>query len=44
MSLGFASDVCYRTVKRGSAKKVPPGSMPLIDLLFNRVAFDIVVP
>ena len=37
-------DVCQRTIKRGSVKKVPLGSMPLIDTPFKRVAFDIVGP
>ena len=37
-------DVCKRTVKRGSVRKVPLGSMPLIDTPFKRVAVDIVGP
>ena len=37
-------DVCQRTVKRGSVKKVPLGSMPLIDTPFKRVAVDIIGP
>ena len=37
-------DVCQRTVKRGSVKKVPLGSMPLINTPFKRVAVDIVRP
>ena len=37
-------DVCQRKVKRGSVKKVPLGSMPLIDTPFKRVAVDIVGP
>ena len=37
-------DVCQRTIKRGSVKKVPLGSMPLIDTPFKRVAVDIVGP
>ena len=37
-------DVCQRTVKRGSVKKVPLGLMPLIDTPFKRVAVDIVGP
>ena len=37
-------DVCQRTVKRDSVKKVPQGSMPLIDTPFKRVAVDIVGP
>ena len=37
-------DVCQRTVKRGSVKKVPLGSMPLIDTPLKRVAVDIVGP
>ena len=37
-------DVCQRTVNRGSVKKVPLGSMPLIDTPSKRVAVDIVRP
>ena len=37
-------EVCQRTVKRGSVKKVPLGSMPLITTPFKRVAVDIVGP
>ena len=37
-------DVCQRTVKRGSVRKVPLGSMPLIDTPFKRVAVEIVGP
>ena len=37
-------DVCQRTVKRDSVRKVPLGSMPLIDTPFKRVAVDIVGP
>ena len=37
-------DVCQRTVKRGTVRKVPLGSMPLIDTPFKRVAVDIVRP
>ena len=37
-------DLCQRTVKRGSVKKVPLGSMSLIDTPFKRVAVDIVGP
>ena len=40
----LSCDVCHRTVKRGSVKKVPLGSMPLIDTPFKRVAVDIVRP
>ena len=42
--IGFCRqyDVCQRTVKRGSVKKVPQGSMPLIDTPLKRVAVDIV--
>ena len=36
--------MCQRSVKRGSVKKVPLGSMPLINTLFKRVAVDIVGP
>ena len=35
-------DVSQRTVKRGSVKKVPLGSIPLIDTPFKRVVVDIV--
>ena len=35
-------DVCQKTVKKGNVKKVPLGSMPLIDKSFKRVAVDIV--
>ena len=37
-------DVCQRTIKMGIVKKVPLGSMPLIDTPFKRVAVDIVGP
>ena len=37
-------DLCQRIVKRGSIKKVPLGTMPLIDSPFKRVAVDIVGP
>ena len=37
-------DVCQRTIKRGSVKKVPLGSMPLIKTPFKSVAVDIVGP
>ena len=37
-------DVCQRTIKKGIVKKVPLGSMPLIDMPFKRVAVDIVEP
>ena len=40
----FDADVCQRTVKRGSGKKAPLGSMPLIDTPFKRVAVGIVGP
>ena len=36
--------MCQRTVKRVSVKKVPLGSMPLIDTPFKRVVVDIVGP
>ena len=35
-------DVCQRTVKTGSVKKIPLGPKPLIDMPFKRVAVDIV--
>ena len=38
----LSCDVCQRTVKRGSVKKVPLGSMPLIDTPFKKVEVDIV--
>ena len=34
-------DVCQRKIKKGNVKKVPIGSMPLIDMPFKRVAVDI---
>ena len=34
-------DMCQRTAKRGSIKKVPLGSMPLIDTPFKKVSVDI---
>ena len=37
-------DVCQRTVKKGYVKKVPLGSMPLIDMQLERVVIDIVGP
>ena len=33
-------DVCQKTDKKGNVKKVPLGSMPLIDTPFKRVAVD----
>ena len=42
--LCHSCDVCQRTIKRGSVRKVPLGSMPLIDTPFKRVAVDIVGP
>ena len=39
-----SSDVCQRTVKKGNVKKVPLGSMSLIDMPFKRVAVDIIRP
>ena len=44
MSLDSAVSVCVcqKTVKKGNVKKVPSGSMPLIDSPFKRVAIDIV--
>ena len=35
-------DVCQRTVKKGNVKKIPLGSMPLIDTPFKRVSVDII--
>ena len=37
-------DVCHRTIRKGSVKKVPLGSMPLNYTPFKRVAVDIVRP
>ena len=37
-------DVCQRTVKRGSVKNLPLGSMSLISMPFKRVVVDIVGP
>ena len=37
-------NIPQRTVKRGSVKKVPLGSMPLIDTPFKSLAADIVGP
>ena len=37
-------DVCQRKVKKCNVKKLPLGSMPLIDTPFKRVAVDIVGP
>ena len=37
-------DVCQRTAKKGSVKKVPLGSMPFIDTSFKRVVVDNVRP
>ena len=42
ISFCHSCDVCQRTVKKGIVKKVPLGSMPLIDMPFNRVVVDIV--
>ena len=37
-------DVCQRTIKKGIVKKVPLGSMPLIDMPFKRVGVNIFGP
>ena len=37
-------DVCQRTVPKGRVTKVPLGSMPLIEVPFDRIAVDIVGP
>ena len=37
-------DVCQRTIPKGRVRKVPLGSMPLIDVPFQRIAVDIVGP
>ena len=39
-----SSDVCERKVKKGNVKKVPLGSMPLMDMAFKMVAVDTVGP
>ena len=39
-----SSDVCQKTVNKGSVLKVPLEKMPLIDKLFKRVAIDPVGP
>ena len=44
-AIGFccSCDVCQRTVKRDSVKKVQLGSMPLINTSFKMVTVDILV-
>ena len=37
-------DVCQRTIPKGRVCKVPLGTMPLIDVPFQRIAVDIVGP
>ena len=37
-------DVCQRTFPKGRVTRVPLGSMPLIDIPFQRIAVDIVGP
>ena len=37
-------DVCQKTTAKGSVPRVPLGDMPLIDMLFRRVAVDLVGP
>ncbi|XP_069108942.1 uncharacterized protein [Argopecten irradians] len=37
-------DVCQKTISKGRVTKVPLGTMPLIDVPFQRVAVDIVGP
>ena len=39
-----SSDVCQKTVARGSVPRAPLGDMPLIDQPFKRVAIDLVGP
>ena len=39
-----SSDVCQKTVNKGSVPKVPLEKMPLIDKPFKRVAIDLVGP
>ena len=37
-------DVCQKRTAKGSVSHVPPGVMPLIDMLFRRVSVDLVGP
>jgi len=37
-------DICQRSVPRGRVTKVPLGKMPVIDILFQRVAVDLIGP
>ena len=37
-------DACQKTTAKGSVPRVPLGNMPLIDMLFRRVAVDLVEP
>ena len=40
----LSCDVCQRTIMEYIVKKVPSGSMPLINMQFKRVAVDIFGP
>ena len=44
MSFYRLCDMCQRTVSKGSAAKALLGKMPLMDLLFKRVAIDLIGP
>ena len=35
-------DICQKTVPKGEVNRLPLGKMPVIDIPFSRVAFDIV--
>ncbi len=37
-------DICQRTIHKGRVSKAPLGSMPLIEVPFDRVAIDIIGP
>ena len=37
-------DICQRTVSKGKVKKVPLGKLPIIDVPFKRMSFDLTGP
>ena len=37
-------DICQRTLANGKVPKVPLGKVPVIDILFHRIAIDLVGP
>ena len=41
VSFSISCDVCQKTTAKGSVPRVPLGDMPLIDMLFRRVAVDL---